>query len=296
MGNIFNFLLFIFLSLCSIAFAAEDNINEKDIIIPSTDYLQIISTSDGSTIIGRITCITDDAVEFSTEFATIIIPQSRITSIRVVPATSFHKGDYWFPDPNTTRLYFAPTGRMLPKGKGYIADYYLFFPSFNYGVSSNVSLGGGFSIFPTGNMSDQIYFFTPKMGLNRSENLNIAAGALILKMPDFDDEDSPLVSVLYGTCTYGASEGSLTFGFGYGMVEKKLADKPMVVLGGEKRLTRRLAFVSENWTIPGVENALVSYGIRFLTEKFTTDFAFLNVTGDEAIFPGIPYIDFVYNF
>ena len=88
----------------------------------------------------------------------------------------------------------------------------------------------------------------------------------------------------------------MTCGIGYGMVDSKLANKPLIVLGGEKRLTRRIAFVTENWIIPGVDNALISYGVRFLTEKFTTDFAFLNTTGENAIFPGIPYIDFVYNF
>ena len=104
------------------------------------------------------------------------------------------------------------------------------------------------------------------------------------------------MSVLYGTGTWGTTDRSLTCGIGYGMVDGKIADKPMIVLGGEKRLTRRMAFVTENWIIPGVDNALISYGIRFLTEKFTTDFALLNTTGKDAIFPGIPYIDFVYNF
>ena len=167
---------------------------------------------------------------------------------------------------------------------------------YNYGISPNLSLGGGCSIFPTGSMSDQIYFFTPKIGLKQSEKFNVAAGALMLKMPDFEDEDTPLISVLYGVGTWGAADRSFTFGLGYGMVDTDFADKPMVVLGGEQRLTRRLAFVTENWVIPEVAHALVSYGFRFLTEKFTTDFAFLNITGGDAIFPGIPYIDFVYSF
>lgn len=276
--------------------AGGNEINEEEFKIPPSDHIQIIFTSDGSKTIGRITSKTEDTVEFSTELGSITIPRERIISIRTVLATNIRGGDYWFPDPNATRLYFAPTGRMLPKGGGYIADYYLFFPSFNYGVSSNLSLGGGFSIFPTGNMYDQIYFFTPKVGLKRSETLNIAVGALVLKIPGIDDDNTPLVSVLYGTGTWGSIDQSLTCGIGYGMVGSKLANKPMIVLGGEKRLTHRLAFVTENWIIPGVDNALVSYGIRFLTEKFTTDFALLNITGEDSIFPGIPYIDFVYNF
>jgi len=118
----------------------------------------------------------------------------------------------------------------------------------------------------------------------------------VLKIPDAGDDDAPLISVLYGVGTWGSTDRSVTVGIGYGMVDSETADKPMVVLGGEQRLTRRLAFVTENWIIPGVDNTLLSYGIRFLTEKFTTDFALLNTTGGDAIFPGIPYIDFVYHF
>jgi hypothetical protein len=194
-----------------------------------------------------------------------------------------------------SRLYFAPTGRMLPRGKGYIADYYLFFPAFNYGVTDRVSLGGGFSILPTGKMSNQIYYLTPKFGIKRSQKLNISAGALIIKIPDIDNK-SPLVSVLYGVGTWGTTERSFTAAFGYGLVDGNFADRPMIVLGGEQRLTRRLAFITENWMVPGFDNALISYGLRFLTEKFTTDFAFMNTVGKEALFPGVPYIDFVFNF
>ena len=276
--------------------ASGIEVTRNDLFIPPSDHIQIITTTDGSTSIGRIAEISDKTVTFVTELGVITIPIDRITSIHTVLSSDIRGGAYWFPDPNTTRLYFAPTGRMLPKGSGYIADYYLFFPSFNYGVSSNVSLGGGFSIFPTGNMSDQIYFFTPKIGLKRSDTVNVAAGALVLKVPDSNDENAPVISVLYGVSTWGAPDLSLTCGFGYGMVDTDFADKPMIVLGGGKRLTRRMAFITENWIVPGVDDTLISYGIRFMANNFTTDFALINTTGSNALFPGIPYIDFVFNF
>jgi hypothetical protein len=235
-----------------------------------------------------------NSISFSTEIGTVEIPYTKIQGIRTVPESSMQQGEYRFPDPNLSRLYYAPTGRMLPKGAGYIADYYLFFPTVNYGVSERFSFGGGISILPTGSMHDQIYYITPKFGIKQSEHFNLAAGALVIKIPV--DKDVPLISVLYGVGTWGGADRSFTAAFGYGMVDKKMADRPMIVLGGEQRITRRFAFVSENWMMPGIDNALVSYGIRFITEKFTTDFAFLNPTSREAIFPGIPYIDFMYYF
>lgn len=300
-GLFFEFIIFIVFFSCPVG---SKEINDEDLHIPSHDQIQIISTSDGSTTIGRITRITDETVEYSTEMGIITIPRNRITSIQTILASALREGAYWFPDPNTTRLYFAPTGRMLQKGCGYIADYYLFFPMVNYGVTERLSLGGGFSILPTNKMSDQIFYLTPKYGLKQSERFNIAVGALVMKIPnmkdeddpDYDEDGSPLASILYGVGTWGDVNRNLTLGFGYGMMDTDLAKHPMVVLGYEHRLTRRFAFVSENWKMPGIDNVLLSYGIRFLTEKFTTDFALINTTGKEAIFPGIPYMDFVYNF
>jgi hypothetical protein len=298
-GSMMRYYLSVVYFLSSLYLAASANgaeVSRSDLFVPPSDHIQIIATADGSTSMGRISDISDTTVTFATELGVIIIPIDRITSIRTVPVSDVREGSYWFPDPNTTRLYFAPTGRMLPKGGGYIADYYLFFPSFNYGVSSKVSLGGGFSIFPTGSMSDQVYFFTPKISIKRSKYTNIAAGALLLKIPDSDNENTPLVSVLYGVSTWGTPGRSITVGFGYGMVDDDFADRPMIVLGGEKRMTRRTAFVTENWVIPGLDDALASYGIRFIANNFTTDFALINTIGSHTIFPGIPYIDFVFNF
>jgi hypothetical protein len=70
----------------------------------------------------------------------------------------------------------------------------------------------------------------------------------------------------------------------------------MVMVGGEQRLSHRFAIVSENWIFPEVDNPLVSLGIRFFGEKLAVDLALINFIGETEIFPGIPYIDFIYNF
>ncbi len=57
-----------------------------------------------------------------------------------------------------------------------------------------------------------------------------------------------------------------------------------------------MALVSENWIFPGVDVPVVSYGFRFFGEKMAVDLALFNVLDDDAIFPGIPYVDFVWNF
>ena len=153
---------------------------------------------------------------------------------------------------------------MLEKGEGYFSDYYLFFPGFAYGISDNVTFGGGVSLIPGIALDDQIFYLTPKIGLKAAENVNFAAGALIMKVSDFSDDPSPVVGILYGVGTFGSTDRSFTVGIGYGFEETNLADRPMVMLGAEGRISRRAAFVTENWILPGVDNPLISYGIRFL--------------------------------
>jgi len=289
-------------SLAQISKPVQDNLT-----IPDSTHFQIITTHDKSTMIGRILEIKEKEIRFKAEFGEITIPIDKITSIEIVSITAIKEGVYWFPNPNATRLFFAPTGRMLKKGDGYFADYYLFFPAFGYGLTNNITIGGGMSLIPGVDIGKQIFYFTPKVGLKASTNFNLSMGALIIKIPDFDDEEedagngdeevsSPLVWLLYGVGTYGSTNSSLTVGVGYGFVDDEPADRPMIMIGGEHRISRRLALVTENWMVPGAENPLVSFGVRFFGEKMSVDLALLNTIGKEAIFPGIPYVDFVFNF
>lgn len=289
------FIIITALSFCVNAQISKDVIN--NLKIPDSEHIQIITTRDKSTIFGRIIKISEQEIVYQTEFGDITIPMDKIIKIETVPVSSIASSGYWFPNPNATRLFFAPTARMLKKKDGYFADYYLFFPAVAYGITDNITFGGGMSLIPGVDIDRQIFYLTPKIGLTATPKLNLSIGALILKIPNFDDDDdSPLVGLFYGVGTFGNPNSSLTLGLGYGFVGDKLADKPMLMIGGEQRISQRLALVTENWILPGVENPVVSYGMRFFGEKISVDLAFLNVLSDEAIFPGIPYIDFVFNF
>lgn len=264
--------------------------------IPDSNNIQILTLRDGTKMLGRIVEIREIEIKFKTELGELTIPIAQIKGIREIPSSSLKKGEYWFPNPNATRLYFAPTARMIKQGEGYFADYYLFFPMVSYGITDNISVGGGMSLFPGLSIDEQLFYFTPKIGLKASENFNLAAGALIINIPDFDDEDTPLVGILYGVGTLGTLDMSITGGFGYGFAGSEFAEKPMIMIGGEARLSRRLSFVTENWIFPGVDQPLISYGIRLFGEKLSVDLALINTLGEGAIFPGVPYIDFVFNF
>ena len=261
--------------------------------IPDSNRMQVLTTQDETIMVGRIVDIGTDEVRFKTSFGEMTIPISEIREIRNVPASSVRGGQYWFPNPNATRLFFAPTGRMLKQGEGYFADYYLFFPTVTFGLTDRITFGCGMSIIPDVGVNEQLFYFTPKVGLISTGSLNVAAGALIVKVPEDADEAS--VGILYGVGTFGGPDASITAGIGYGYRDGDLTDRPFIMIGGEKRLSRRIAFVTENWIVPGTD-PLVSGGFRFFGRKMSVDLGLMNMLGEDAVSPGVPYIDFVFKF
>ena len=239
-------------------------------------------------VIGRIVAVHPDTVDFQTGIGRVPVAIRDIREMRESEAGQMHEGEYWFGNPNSTRLFFAPTGQMLKKGEGYFADYELFFPGFAYGVTDNFSVGGGVSIFPAG-VGDQVYYFTPKVGMSFGDQIHVAAGLLLA------GTRGGTGGVGYAAGTFGDGDGSVSAGLGYGFAGGQIASKPLAMLGGEKRVSRRVALVTENYLLPTIDNSVVySAGIRFMGEKLTTDLAIFNTVGSQII--GVPYVDFVFRF
>lgn len=265
-----------------------------DVRIPDSTHMQVIRTRDGSTLVGRTIAVWADSVHFQTSGGTLTLRRTDIAEVSEIRSSAMRADGYWPPSPNATRLFFAPTGRMLKKGEGYFSDYYLFFLGVAAGVTDRFTLGGGLSVFPSPDFSDNIVYATPKVGLYSSEKLNVAAGVLV-GGTGIEEAGGPF-GVAYGVGTLGSPDASLTFGAGFGYADKEWSNQPFLMLGGEKRLSRRTAFVTENYFIPTYSQPIVSYGLRIFGEKISVDLAFFTPLGDDALFPGIPYIDFVVAF
>lgn len=253
--------------------------------IPDSGFVQIINTNDGSAFVGKITAIGDEEIKFATSVGELKIKISAINSIKDIPETDIKDGEYWFPDPNSSRLYFMPKGNMLEKGEGYFQSIWLFFVGASYGFTDNITVGVGTIVIPEA----KTFYLTPKIGIVSKGDFHLAAGALVINVED------NTVGILYGVGTYGSDDANVTLGLGYGFANGDLAKKPMITLGFEKRLSRRIAFISENWLFPGLDEPFISYGLRFFGESIAVDLAFFNTVTDFN-FPGFPYLDFVYNF
>jgi hypothetical protein len=292
------------LLLITAGFSSAKNIRD-DLRIPGEGITQIIKLNDGTTLTGKITQIGETEIKFATGMGELTIAIANINEIQEVKSSSIKEGGYWFPNPNRTRLYFAPTGRLLETGQGYFADADLFFPSFAYGLTDFLTIGGGITLFPGVDLDRQILYISPKIGVTTGEKYSLAVSGTWFSIPDFtddifdtddDEKDNINFGTIFGVGTYGEDDKSITLGLGYGFGEGESTNEPIVIFGGEYRMSRRLSFVSENWKFPGLDQPLGSYGLRFLGEKLSVDLAFYTPLGEDFFFPGFPFVDFVYNF
>ena len=260
----------------------------------------VLRTRDGSTLIGRVVRDSADTVRFESNGGVLTLSHAQIVELRAIEPSQLKHGEYWFPDPNRTRLFFAPTGRMLAQGEGYFSDTYLLLIGFNGGVTSNFTLGGGMSLIPSQNPLQNIFYLTPKVGLVDKPNFALAAGALV-GFAGFDDIDNQNRSfgILYGTSSFGSTDNHVDVGAGWGYSGGDLSAKPALMFGGATRVSRRVSLLTENYYLPTLsDNGIVSYGMRFFGEKLSVDLAFFNAVGPDAtfLFPGIPYVSFAVKF
>jgi hypothetical protein len=261
-------------------------------VTADTSQRQLIRLRDGSTVLGRITQSWGDSARVESMAGMLVLRRTNVASVKVVPASSIHGGRYWPEDPNATRLFFGPTARMLKKGEGYIANHRLFVMDGYGGVTDRFTIGGAMSLFPTDNfLKDNAYFLSPKIAVTQGERFNSAAGVWLGGAPFNDEVEGDFTfGIAYGVATWGGPEGAFTLGGGYGFAEGKLARNPMVMVGGTKRLSRRLSFVTDNWVFPNVEDhPLVSVGLRTIGESVSWDFGAVTVLGtSETVF--VPWL------
>ncbi|UCG62339.1 MAG: hypothetical protein JSV52_03375 [Candidatus Zixiibacteriota bacterium] len=292
-------LLLTLAAVLTVATTAAAGDISKSLRVPEAGVTQMITLSDGSTMAGQITEVGDTTVKFKTQMGEMTLDIDKIVEIKEIATSAIKGGRYWYPDPNRHRLFVGPTGRMLKAGQGYFSDMLIFFPSVGYGITDNINLSAGMTIIPGIDFSKQLFYATPKIGVSINKNLSVSGSALIIAVPqgdDDDDDDASVVGIIFSTATYGTDNAGLTVGLGFGYVDEDFADNPVVQIGGEVRVARRLSLVTENWIFPEVDDPLVSYGLRFFGEQIAVDLAFATLLEEDPLLPGIPFVNFVYNF
>jgi hypothetical protein len=244
-----------------------------------------IRLSDGSLVYGSLERQDADSVVVVGAGGRHAYPTAAIRDLRAAGVARVQADgttEFWYPNANATRLFFGPTGRTLNAGEGYFADHEVIIASASVGITDRVQFGAGTFIIP----NSDFWFVMPKLGIIRSQDVNISAGALYGGIRD----DRGGIGYVVGT--FGSTDRSFTAGIGRGISGAKVEGEPVFMLGGEARVSRRAALVTENYFGAGTGEGLLMYGVRFLGERFTVDLAMMNSARD-PVFPGMPYVDFV---
>lgn len=262
--------------------------------LPEPDSARIvrIRLKDGTEFQGRIAARTDTSVVLvSSGGLRMDIPQRLVASWETLRGEVV-AGRYRERDPNTTRLFFAPTGRTLDQGDGYFADYYIFFPFVAYGITDRLTLAAGASIFP--GAESQLVYIAPKLGLYRAPKLNVSVGGIYVTIPG--EEES--ISAAYAGATWGNNDNAFTFlgGMAFGGGEST----PGFIAGFERRISGSVKIIGEGWFFPEMEEDLVVpivIGPRFFGRKIAVDLGLAYFVGADAEgWPFLPWVDFVVNF
>lgn len=289
-----------FLVICfSISLFAQENQTE-----PTKDFV-LFKLTDGNTYLGSILTENNEFITIKTkEFEELKIRKATIKSRKTIASTELHQGEYWFENPNSTRNLYGPTGYGLKKGEGYYQNFMLLFNGVSYGFTDNFTLGIATMPFTFGeglfiNINPKLSFPIVK------DKFNVGAGV------SYTNAFESSFGIAYGVATLGSRDNNFTIGLGYGNVEGEWAKSPIITFSGMMRVSKRFAFVTENWLLPNQNynseydpatnsfstsqtteyQFLLTYGVRLMFESISIDLGFLNNKElSESLIIGFPIV------
>lgn len=264
----------------------------------SANKLIRITLVDESSLIGRVQSEDALSVSFVTASGMAMkIPKNSIREREDISMDSGEGGEYWFQDPNRSRLVVMTTGHSLPAGQGYFADYELFLGVLSIGITDWFQFTGGITLIPVSPV--QAFLLAPKFVPYQTDEFGVAIGWNYVNF--IGDNDIGGFSGLnspYAAVTYGGQRSSFTLGAGWGFAEGE-SSNPVFNLGGELRASRGIKLTAEGWFMTGQNDFVFPYilGIRFMGEHVAGDFGLLGIAGSNMPgFPFIPILSITYNF
>ncbi len=213
-----------------------------DFYLSETGGVQRIQNSMISDILQGHQKIQDPPVENEQEVGT-----SEPLPTEVLGAVSGYEGKFSFANPAASRYLYAPSSIPLQKQQGYVSQK-LLFTSAVYGVTDNVTLLMG-TMVPIPFLS----VVGGKYARRVNDKWHVGAGAEAFLNPFAGSFDAPNVPLSIGfvSATYGDLDSHVTVATGV-MYEQLFSDGNIthpVLVSGHKRVSDRLALVTENWVL-----------------------------------------------
>jgi hypothetical protein len=170
------------------------------------------------------------------------------TSTPVILREDVPEGEFSFLNPAASRYLYAPSSIGLQKGQGYASQKWIFTTGV-YAVSDNATILVGSALpFPF------VSVIGGKVSTKVNDKWHVGAGAEVFFLPFsslLDSGTQAPVSIGFVSATYGDLDSHITVATG-AIYEQVFTDGDVVypvMIAGHKRMSDRLALVSENWML-----------------------------------------------
>jgi hypothetical protein len=253
-----------------------------------TSRRHVVRLIDGTRLLGRITRLTADSVFIELPHSAVAAARSAVRDVREIDASRLRDGVYWPANPRGARLLLSPTALRLGQGTTLYSNVWLLAHSLDIGLTDRIQVGGGFTFVPGLELRENIAWLQAQLQVLSAGRLSVAAGAFhggVLDSPRYDENDPHRGGLLYGVTTWGSAENSVTLGLAWPYDEQSIARRPLTMIGGQLRVTSRLALVAENWfawsrnwiNSPRPRESTLLYGVRLVGERWSVDAALMSV-------------------
>jgi hypothetical protein len=260
-------------------------------VVDSTS-LWMIDTKDGNTFIGKIVDENREGLILLTDiYGKVHIPFSQMKVRKEIKPSNLVEGEHWFANPHATRYFFMTNGYGLRQGEGYYQNTWILFNQMNYGITKNISLGGGLvPLFLFAGAPTPV-FLTPKVTLPIvKDKLNVGAGGIV----GYVIGESAGFGIAYGAMSVGNRDKNLTLGVGWAYADSEWASSPTLTLSGMARVGRKGYLLTENYYIGISEDesvGIISFGGRSVQKRLAIDYGlFIPVGAEIGSFVAIPWL------
>jgi hypothetical protein len=282
----------LWLSSAAIAGAADLQAGQTPrpaVVVAAPGATQELVLRDGTRAFGRVERVDGTHVTFrTTSGAAVEVDETDIVSVRAISGRVVN-GEFHPADPNPTRLFFAPTGRSLRQGEGYVGVYEIVLPFVQVGLTDRISVGAGTPLF-FGGGTEHPFWVTPKVQVFNGASTQAALGVL-----HFMNVGDGNLGIAYAVVTHGSADSAVTAGVGYAY-DRTYDDHQgagVVMIGGEHRVSRGVKLVTENYLWSG--GGIVVGGVRWLGENLSADFGLAAPIGADEVFV-FPMVNVVWRF
>ena len=181
------------------------------------------------------------------------LPRVMVAQIHEVTGDNIRNGEYWFPNLHDTRYFFSPSAFGLEKGEGYFGHSYWMLWQAQFGITDELSIGGGTTFwgFPA--------TLNAKYSFNINKDFNYALGWFWVGdlFGWTEGEMGSILNMPYMVVTKGSKENNITLGAAYNFAtledweddEIESSKRFVLNMGATFRASRRFAFVFEGWVL-----------------------------------------------